>query len=119
MGPAKGPVLRAARSYSYRRTVFCAVVHPGPHRVFQLGIKTLLISAELGTLLEWPWLLRIVRRRPTCAELSDLAEADGPVLDNPQGRKPRGRADMDQQDRGAMGIWPLAEAAVAKIVGMV
>lgn len=35
-------------------------------------------------------LLRIVRRRPTCAQLTSLADPDGPVLDNPQGRKPRG-----------------------------
>jgi hypothetical protein len=34
-------------------------------------------------------LLRIVRRLPTCAQLSNLAESDGQVLDNPQGRKPR------------------------------
>jgi hypothetical protein len=37
-------------------------------------------------------LLRIVRRLPTCAQLSSLDESDGQVLDNPQGRKPRGLA---------------------------
>jgi len=38
------------------------------------------------------------------AELSKPGEAWGQVLDKPPGRKPRGRADEDQQRRGTMGI---------------
>src|SRR5208282_308477 len=53
---------------------------------------------------ERPRSLRIVRLLPACAQLSELAELAGQGLDNPRGRKPRGRADADQQRRGAMGI---------------
>jgi hypothetical protein len=48
--------------------------------------------------------LRVVRQLPLCAELSEPGEAGGQVLDKPPGRKPRGRADEDQQRRGTMGI---------------
>jgi hypothetical protein len=48
--------------------------------------------------------LRVVRHLPVCAELSKPGEAWGQVLDKPPGRKPRGRADADQQSRGTMGI---------------
>lgn len=48
--------------------------------------------------------LRVVRHLPVCAEPSKPDEAWGQVLDKPPGRKPRGRADADQQGRGAMGI---------------
>ena len=50
--------------------------------------------------LDW---LRVVRHLPVCAELSKPGEAWGQVLDKPPGRKPRGRADTDQQSRGSMG----------------
>jgi len=49
-------------------------------------------------------LLRIVRRLPVRAQRSNLAEPDGQALDNPQGRKPRGRAESLQERRWAMGI---------------
>jgi hypothetical protein len=48
--------------------------------------------------------LRVVRHLPVRAELSKPGEAWGQVLDKPPGRKPRGRADEDQQRRGTMGI---------------
>ena len=48
--------------------------------------------------------LRVVRQLPLRAELSKPGEAWGQLLDKPPGRKPRGRADADQQSRGAMGI---------------
>ena len=48
--------------------------------------------------------LRVVRHLPVRAEASKPGEAWGQVLDKPPGRKPRGRADEDQQWRGTMGI---------------
>ena len=48
--------------------------------------------------------LRVVRCLPVCAEVSKPGEAWGQALDKPPGRKPRGRADEDQQRRGAMAI---------------
>lgn len=48
--------------------------------------------------------LRVVRHLPVRAELSEPGEAWGQVLDKPPGRKPRGRADADQQSCGPMGI---------------
>jgi hypothetical protein len=53
---------------------------------------------------EWRQRLRVVRQLPLRAELSKPGEAWGQVLDKPPGRKPRGRADTDQQSRGSMGI---------------
>jgi hypothetical protein len=53
---------------------------------------------------ELPLGLRVVRQLPVRAEASKPGEAWGQVLDKPPGRKPRGRADADQQSRGSMGI---------------
>jgi hypothetical protein len=53
---------------------------------------------------EGPQGLRVVRRLPVRAEASKPGEAWGQVLDKPAGRKPRERADADQQSRGSMGI---------------
>jgi hypothetical protein len=39
-----------------------------------------------------------------CSELSKPGEAWGQALDKPPGRKPRGRADADQQVRGSMAL---------------
>lgn len=62
--------------------------------------------------------LRIVRHLLVRAELSKPGEAWGQLLDAPSGRKPRGRADEDQQRRGTMGIGTSAIASEAAIVGL-
>ena len=48
--------------------------------------------------------LRVVRHLPVRAEAYKPGEDKGQVLDKPPGRKPRERADTDQQSRGSMGI---------------